>query len=55
MQPKVGQSPQDRMITEVVVHAAITFQAKRTLDVMQPFIKLLYSPGELKVHTKMSV
>ena len=44
-----SQSPRARMLTGVVVHAVLTFLSRDSADILQPFIKMLNTPGELKV------
>ena len=50
MLPTLDQSLMlNRRISEVVVHAALVFQARKGLYILKPFCNLLNSPGELKV------
>ena len=42
-------SPQAKMLTGVVVHAVLTFLSQQSADILQPFLKMLNTPGELKV------
>ena len=49
MQPRPGMSQQDRLLADVVVHAAIAFQSKNTSEILMPFAKMINSPEELKV------
>ena len=44
-----SQSPQARMLTGVVVHSVLTFLSPKSADILKPFVKMLNSPGELKV------
>ena len=50
MQPRPGMSQQDRLLADVVVHAAITFQSKNTSEILMPFAKMMSTPGQLKVY-----
>ena len=49
-----SQSPQARILTGVVVHAVLTFLVRESTDILRPFIKMLNTPGELKVLNKTS-
>ena len=44
-----SQSPRARILTGVVVHAVLTFLSRESADILQPFIKMLNTPGELEV------
>ena len=41
-------SPENRLLTNLVVHVVIALQSKE-LDILQPFFKMINSPEELKV------
>ena len=41
-------TPQNRLLTDLVVHVVIAVQSKE-LDILQPFLKMINSPEELKV------
>ena len=41
-------TPQNRLLTDLVVHIVIALQSKE-LDILQPFFKMINSPEELKV------
>ena len=50
MEPSLDQSLiLQRHITEVIIHVALVFQAKKNTFIFEPFFKLLTCPGELKV------
>ena len=49
MQPRPGMSQQDKLLADVVVHAAIAFQSKNTSEILMPFAKMMSIPGQLKV------
>ena len=40
--------PENRLLTDLVVHIVIALQSKE-LDILQPFLKMINSPEELKV------
>ena len=44
-----GMSPQNRLITDLIIHVVTALQSKEKLVILQPFIKMINSPGELKV------
>ena len=44
-----GMSPQNRLLTDLVIHVVTALQSKEKLVILQPFIKMMNSPGELKV------
>ena len=50
MQPRPGMNQQDRLLADIVVHAAIAFQSKNTAEILIPFGKMMKSPGQLKVY-----
>ena len=41
-------NPENRLLTDLVVHVVIALQSKE-LDLLQPFFKMINSPEELKV------
>ena len=49
MLPFPRQNPQNRILADVIVHAAIVFKSNSALKILQPFVKMLSSPGDLKV------
>ena len=44
-----GMSPQNRLLTDLIVHVVTGLQSKEKLVILQPFIKMMNSPGKLKV------
>ena len=44
-----GMSPQNRLLTDLIIHVVTALQSKEKLVILQPFIKMINSPGELKV------
>ena len=42
-------TPLARTMTGVVVHAVLAFLSQQSADILQPFLKMLSTPGELKV------
>ena len=44
-----GMSPQNRLLTDLIIHVTIAVQSKENLVILQPFIKMMNSPGKLKV------
>ena len=51
MLPTPRQNPQNRILADVIVHAGIVFNSKSALQILQPFVKILNTPGDLKVVT----
>ena len=49
-----GQHPHVRLLSAVVVHTALTMFSKSPLDILQPFTKMLNSPGDLEVGKETS-
>ena len=45
-----GMSPQNRLLTDVVIHAAVTIQSS-TKKLLTPFHQMINSPAELKVYS----
>ena len=43
-----GMNPQNRLLTDLVVHAAIIIQSSNK-KLLTPFIQMINSPAELKV------
>ena len=48
MIPKPGQNPENRLLSDVVVHAAVVFSGK-DLEILKPFFHILNTPANLKV------
>ena len=44
-----GMSPQNRLLTDLIIHLVTALQSKEKLVILQPFIRMMNSPGELKV------
>ena len=44
-----GMNPQNRLLTDLIIHVVTALQSKEKLVILQPFIKMINSPGELKV------
>lgn len=44
-----GINPHNRLLTDLIIHVTIAVQSKEKLVILQPFIKMIHSPGELKV------
>ncbi len=49
MVPRPRQTPENQLIADVVVHAAIVFCGKDNLDILKPFNAIINSPKDLKV------
>ena len=50
MIPSPNQSTEDRLISDVIVHAAVIFCGKSSLDILKPFKAIMNNPSDLKVH-----
>ena len=50
---KPGMSPQNRLLTDVVIHAAIVMQSS-SKKLLAPFTQMINSPAELKVLLKIN-
>jgi hypothetical protein len=48
-----GMSPKNRILTDLVTHVVLTIQNQSRLDILKPFVKMINSPGELKVDTSL--
>ena len=49
MLPTPRQNLQNRIQADVIVHATIVFNSNSALQILQPFVKILNTPGDLKV------
>ena len=49
MQPKPGMSPEDRLLSDIVVHAGVAFQSRKNAQFLLLFARMMDSPGMLKV------
>ena len=52
MQPRPGMSPYDRLLSDIVVHAGVTFQSQQNAQFLLLFVRMMDSPGMLKVSSK---
>jgi hypothetical protein len=43
-----GMSSKNRILTDLVIHIVVTIQNQSRLDILNPFVKMINSPGELK-------
>ena len=48
MIPRPEQNPENRLLSDVVVHAAVVFSGKDS-EILKPFFHILNAPGDLKV------
>ena len=44
-----GMNPQNRLLTDVVVHVAVVMQHYSSSKILDPFIQMINNPEELKV------
>ena len=44
-----GMSPQNRLLTDLVIHVVASIQNQPNSEILKPFIEMMNSPGELKV------
>lgn len=42
-------NPQNRLLTDLVVHVAIVIQCNNAIGILTPFVQMINNPGELKV------
>ena len=49
MVPRPNQSPENKLIADVIVHAAIVFCGKDNFEILKPFNVIINSPADLKV------
>lgn len=54
MMLRPGMSPQDRLLTDLIVHVAVSIQ-QCSNELLTPFVKMINSPGELKVFIAFSI
>ena len=50
-----GMNPQNRLLTDLVVHVAIVMQHKSSVEILAPFIQMINTPRELKVSFNFKV
>ena len=50
MMPTPRQTPENRLLADVVVHAAVVFCGKENLEILKPFNEILASPANLKAY-----
>lgn len=43
-------NPQNRLLTDLVVHVAIVMQQYSSVEILVPFIQMINNPEELKVN-----
>ena len=44
-----GMNPQNRLLTDLVVHVAVVMQHNSSSKILNPFIQMINNPEELKV------
>ena len=44
-----GMDPQNKLLTDLIVHVAIIMQCNSSLGLLLPFVQMINNPGELKV------
>lgn len=48
-------NPQDRLLTDLIVHVAIVMQCKNSMEILAPFIQMMNDPKKLKVSCRIVV
>lgn len=48
-------NPQDRLLTDLIVHVAIIMQYNNSMEILTPFIQMINDPKKLKVSCRIVV